>query len=350
MKAYVSDRYGPPDVLVLRDLPRPTVDGDRVLVRVRVAALNPYDWRLLGADPAVVRLVYGLRRPRKPMLPGSDMAGVVEAVGPDVTRFRPGDLVYGAVETGGLGEYLAIPEARLAPKPAALTDAQAAAVPVAGMTAWTALGAGDLVAAGQQVLVNGASGGVGHFAVQLAKARGAVVTGVCSTRNVEMVRSIGADHVIDYTREDFAGSSRRYDLVLDTVGNRSLADLRGVLTPRGTLSLVGGGGGRWLGPARQIARAALLAPFIRQRVVRVAWKPTGRLLEELAPFIEAGTLTPVIDRTYPFDEAVEALRHVAGHHAAGKVVVVVDDGQAPMATAEATREQPVTGAIPTEDR
>jgi len=325
MKAIAYDRYGSPDVLELRDVPTPTCNDDHVLVRIRAAAANPFDWHLLRGDPYLVHLAMGLRKPRRAMILGSDVAGVVEAVGVDVTRFRPGDEVYAVTEVGGFAEYVSIREPRVALKPATLTFEQAAAVPVAALTALQSLGNGERVKKGQKVLINGASGGIGTFAVQIAKSFGAEVTGVCSTAKVDMVRSIGADHVIDYTRQDFAQSGRRYDLLLDTVGNRSLSDFRRALTRTGTFVIVGGGGGRWLGPMSQRVKAALASPFVSQRIVLVSCNPIGKDLEILHGLIETGKVTPVIDRTYPLGEVPDAIRHLEEGHNRGKIVITIGD-------------------------
>jgi NADPH:quinone reductase-like Zn-dependent oxidoreductase len=240
-----------------------------------------------------------------------------------VTRFCPGDEVFAEVDAGGFAEYVSFPEHRLGLKPTNLTFEQAAAVPMTALTALQGLRDRGRIEAGQKVLINGASGGIGTFAVQIAKAFGAEVTGVCSTRNVDMVRSIGADHVIDYTREDFTRGTQRYDLMLDTVGNHSLAEFRRALVPRGTLVVTGGGGGRWLGPASQVLKTIALSPLVRQRLVAVYGSPNKDDLHVLKRLIEAGKVTPVIDRTYPLCEVPEAIRYLEGRHAQGKVVITV---------------------------
>ncbi|MEU8123766.1 NAD(P)-dependent alcohol dehydrogenase [Spirillospora sp. NPDC049024] len=324
MKAWTWDRYGPPDALALKDVGEPDIGPDEVLVRMRAASVNPYDWRHLRADPKLVRLTYGLRRPRPGLVLGADLAGVVERTGGAVTGLRPGDEVFGEVRLGSFAEAVAVPQDRLAVKPARLTFEQAASVSMAGHTALQGLRDTGRISAGQRVLVHGASGGVGTFAVQLAKAFGAEVTGVCSTRNLELVRSLGADHVVDYTREDFTEQKGRYDLLLDIVGDRSLARLRRCLTPRGTLVIVGGIAsprGGLLGPAGQIVRGALASPFVSQRIANVGWKPNSTDLRFLAELMEKERVTPVIDRTYPFTELPEALRHVERGHTRGKVAV-----------------------------
>ena len=324
MKAVVYHEYGAPEnVLELRDIDKPVVADDEVLVRVRAVSLNPYDWHFLRGLPYVMRLMFGLRKPRKtPTVLGSDMAGQVESVGRNVTRFRPGDEVFAEVGTGGCAEYISVPEEKPELKPTSLTFEQAAAVPMAAQTALVGLRDQANVQPGQKVLINGASGGVGTFAVQLAKAFGAEVAGVCSTRNMNMVRSLGADHVIDYTQEDFTQGERRYDFILDTVGNHSMSECRSVLTPKGTYGAPGAGGGRWLGAATQQLKAALLSPFVSQKLVPVNDKPNQdlRFLKEL---IEAGQVTPVIDTTYPLSQTPDAMAHVEEGHARGKIVIAV---------------------------
>ncbi|HUH06674.1 MAG TPA: NAD(P)-dependent alcohol dehydrogenase [Egibacteraceae bacterium] len=326
MKAWTWDRYGSPDVLRMDDVDEPAIGGGDVLVRVRACAANPYDWRHVRSDPHLVRMTAGLRRPKPGLILGADFAGVVERVGVDVTRFRPGDEVFGEVALGAFAEAVSVPQQTLAVKPADVTFEDAAAVPMAGMTALQGLRDQGRIEAGQQVLINGASGGIGTFAVQLAKALGARVTGVCSTRNFELVRSIGADEVIDYNREDFTQRRQRYDLVLDAVGNHSLAELRRALRRDGTLVIVGGiasGGGRLLGPGAQVLRGALAARFVSQRIVAVLAKPNAEDLHYLAELIEAGRVAPVIDRTYSFADVPDAIRYLEQRHARGKVVITV---------------------------
>ena len=326
MKAWSWDRYGPPDVLTLKDIDEPGIAGDEVLVRVRAASVNPYDWRHMRADPKLVRLGVGLRRPKPGLVLGADLAGVVERVGEEVTGLRPGDEVFGEVRLGSFAETVAVPQNRLALKPARLTFEQAASVSMAAHTALQGLRDAGKISAGQQVLINGASGGIGTFAVQLAKTFGAKVTGVCSTRNLELVRSLGADDVVDYTREDFTEQQGRYDLLMDIVGDRSLAKLRRPLTSRGTLVIVGGiasARGGLLGPAAQVLRGALVSPFVSQRIVTVSWKPNSADLRFLAELMEKEQIAPVIDRTYPFAEIPEALRYIERGHARGKVAITV---------------------------
>jgi NADPH:quinone reductase-like Zn-dependent oxidoreductase len=326
MKAWTWDRYGSTDVLALKDVDEPDIAPDEVLVRVRAASVNPYDWRHMRADPKLVRLSCGLRRPRPGLILGADLAGVVERTGGAVTGLRPGDEVFGEVRLGSFAEAVAVPQDRLAVKPARLAFEQAASVSMAAHTALQGLRDTGRISAGQRVLVNGASGGIGTFAVQLAKAFGAEVTGVCSTRNLELVRSLGADHVVDYTREDFTKRTGRYDLLMDIVGDRSLAELRRCLTSRGTLVIVGGIAsprGGLLGPAGQIVRGALASPFVSQRIDSVGWKPNSADLRFLAGLMEQEQVTPVIDRTYPFAELPAALRYIERGHARGKVAIAL---------------------------
>jgi NADPH:quinone reductase-like Zn-dependent oxidoreductase len=324
MKAWSWSRYGAPDVLTLKDVDEPDIAADEVLVRVRAASVNPYDWRHMRADPKLVRLSIGLRRPKPGLVLGADLAGVVERVGDEVTDLQPGDEVFGEVKLGSFAETVAVPQNRLAVKPAGLTFEQAASVSMAGHTALQGLRDVGRISAGQRVLVNGASGGIGTFAVQLAKTFGAEVTGVCSTRNVELARSLGADDVVDYTREDFTEREGRYDLLMDIVGDRSLARLRRPLTSRGTLVIVGGiasARGGLLGPAAQVLRGALTSPFVSQRIVTVSWKPNSTDLRFLADLMEKEEIAPVIDRTYSFAEIPEALRYIERGHAQGKVAI-----------------------------
>jgi NADPH:quinone reductase-like Zn-dependent oxidoreductase len=326
MKAIVQDRYGSPDVLRLGDVPRPQPGDGDVLVRVHAASVNARDWHVMRGDPYVARLSseFGWRAP-KVRTPGTDLAGRVEAVGADVTRFRPGDEVFGEA-SAAFAEYACAPEGRLAHKPANLTFEQAAAVPLAANTALIGLRDVARVHSGQRLLVNGASGGVGTFAVQLAKAYGADVTGVCRTRNVDLVRSLGADHVVDYTRDDFTRNGHRYDVVLDLVGNRSLADLRRALVPRGTLVLSGGGvsrGGSVIGPIGLMVRGMALSRFVRHRIVLLTARPSEDNLATLKQLTESGTITPVIDRTYPLAQAPDAIRYLETEHARAKVVITM---------------------------
>ncbi|MGV9214097.1 NAD(P)-dependent alcohol dehydrogenase [Micromonospora sp. RB23] len=327
MKAIVQDRYGGPETLVLSEVATPTPAPNDVLVRVRAASLNAYDWHAMRGDPRMARLTMGLPRPRA-RIRGRDIAGRVEAVGADVRDIRVGDAVFGDLgdANGAFAEYACVPATQVAPMPANLTPQQAAALPLAGSTALMGLCDVGRVEPGQRLLVNGASGGVGTLAVQLGKALGATVTGVCSTRNVDLVRSLGADDVVDYRRDDFADGTRRHDVVLDLVGNRSLTELRRALTPTGTLVLSGGGvygGGSVVGPVWLIARGRLLAPLVRQRIVTLTTTPSRRHLDTLRDHVEAGRVTPVVDRTYPLHQVPDAIRYVEGEHARAKVVITV---------------------------
>ena len=323
MKAMTRDRYGSADVLVLDDIAVPVAGDDEVLIRVRAAGVGPDVWHLLTGLPYLVRLIgFGLRRPKTRVV-GWDVAGTVDVVGKGVTRFQPGDEVFGTCR-GAFAEYACARADRLAPKPANLSFEQAAGVPVSGCTALRGLRDAGGIHAGQSVLIIGASGGVGTFAVQLAKMFGTHVTGVCSTPKVDLVRSIGADDVIDYTREDFADGVQRYDLILDTAGRRSLSHLRRALTPRGTLAIVGGeGGGRWIGGFDRQLRAALLSPFVAQRLRPVSSAERQEDLVFLKDVIEAGKVTPVISRTYPLEEAAKALGDADEGHGQGKAVITL---------------------------
>lgn len=324
MKAVAHDRYGSSEVLELRDVDQPTAPGEgEVLVRVHAAAVDAGVWHLMTGLPYLLRLMgFGLRAPKVPVR-GREVAGRVEAVGSAVSLFRPGDDVFGFCE-GAFAEYVCAPEDRFVTKPVNLTAEQAAAVPISAVTALQALRDVGRVQPGQKVLVIGAAGGVGTYAVQLAKAFGADVTGVCSTTKTELVRSIGADRVIDYTRDDFTAGGHRYDLVVDTAGNRPLSHLRRALTPRGTLVLVGGeNGGRWFGGTDRVLRALLLSPFVGQRLRGLFSAERQEDLKTLKDLIEAGRLTPVIDRTYPLADTPEAIRYWERGHARGKVVITV---------------------------
>lgn len=323
MQAVVRRCYGPVDVLRVEEVARPSPADDEVLVRVRAAALNPLDWHYLTGTPYVMRFESGLGTPKSDRL-GVDFSGTVAAVGRDVTRFRPGDEVFGS-RPGAFAEYVAVPEGRaLVPKPSNLSFEQAAAVPVAAITALQGLRDKGRVRPGQKVLVNGASGGVGTFAVQIAKSFGAEVTGVCSTRNVELVRSLGADHVVDYTREDFTHAGRRYDVILDTVGNHSLADIRRALTPAGIHVIVGGPkDDPWLGPLPGFIKAPLLSLFVDQQFVVLLAQLNAADLVVLNDLMQAGQVTPVIDRRYGLGEVPEAIRYLETRRARGKVVIGV---------------------------
>lgn len=323
MKAIVYHEYGSPDVLELQEIDKPAVADDEVLVRVRAASANPADWHFMRGVPYVMRPPVRTAQTRNTVL-GRDIAGQVEAVGKDVTRFRPGDEVFANVERGGFAEYTCVSEGFVVPKPANLTFEQAAAVPLAALTALQGLRDAGQLQPEQNVLIIGASGGVGTFAVQIAKSFGADVTGVCSTRNVEMVRSLGADHVIDYTQEDFTQSQRKYDLILQLAGTRSPSDCRRALTSKGTLVLSSGeSGGRWLGPVDRIIKAVVLSPFVSQKLGSFLAKPNEDDLQYLKELIKAGKVKPVIDRTYSLSEVPEAIRYLEEGHARGKVVITV---------------------------
>jgi NADPH:quinone reductase-like Zn-dependent oxidoreductase len=328
MTAVVQDTYGGPEVLALRETLRPEPATGQVLVRVRAAGLNAADWHIMRGLPLMARLTVGLRAPRG-LVRGSDVAGVVEAVGAGVTRWRAGDEVYGELGIGGGGfaEYAVVDEAFLAAKPPTLSFEEAAAVPLSGRTALVCLREASRLADGQRLLVNGASGGVGTFAVQLGHALGAEVTGVCRTRNVDLVRSLGAKHVVDYTREDVAASGSTYDVVLDLVGNRSLRDLRRLVVPGGVLVLSGGGtstGKRQvLGPVWLMLRGKVAAPFLRLEVSVPQSPPHAAQLADLAALVAAGTITPVVDRTFPLAEAAAAMTYLETEHARAKVVLTV---------------------------
>jgi NADPH:quinone reductase-like Zn-dependent oxidoreductase len=316
MKAIVQNNYGSSDVLKLKDVDRPGVEENGVLVNVHAAALNAGDYFSMRGSPWPVRFTVGFPKPKDYIL-GWDMAGRVQAVGKEVTRFRPGDEVYASCSST-LAEYVCVAEDALAMKPANLTFEQAAAVPTAAITALQGLRDAGKLQSGQKVLINGASGGVGTFAVQIAKAFGAQVTGVCSTRNIDMVRSIGADHVIDYTQEDFAQTERRYDLILDNVANRSFSDLRRALIPQGMIIPNSGHGG--LG---YVFKAFLLSPFTHQIGSMYLASPNNKDLVILKELIESGKVTPVIDRTYPLSKTPEAFRYLGKGHTQGKVVITV---------------------------
>jgi NADPH:quinone reductase-like Zn-dependent oxidoreductase len=323
MRAIARDTYGSAEGLELREVDRPVAGDDEVLVRVRAAGVDQGVWHLMTGVPYPIRLAgYGLRAPKTPV-PGSEVAGVVEAVGGDVTRFRLGDEVFG-IGRGTFAEYARARENKLAPKPANLGFEQAAAVGVSGLTALQGVRDHGKVLPDQRLLIIGASGGVGTYAVQLAKAFGAEVTGVCSTTKVDMVRSIGADHVVDYTRDDFAEAERRYDVILDTGGNAPLSRLRRALTPTGTLVIVGGEtDGRLLGGSDRQLRALVLSPFVGQKLGTFVCRENHEDLIVLKELIEAGKVTPVIDRTYPLSQVPEAIRYMRDGHARGKVVITL---------------------------
>ena len=323
MKAFVFTKYGPPEVLQLIEVEKPAPKAGEVLVRVRAASVNAADWRMVSADPFLVRFYSGLFKPKKITCPGADVAGVVKAVGSDVTRFKPGDEVFGDVFESGMGgfaEYKCAHEHELVLKPANVTFDEAAAVPLACMTALHALRDVGQVRAGQSVLINGASGGVGTFAIQLAKYFGAEVTAVCSTKKMEQARALGADHVIDYMREDFTRSGRRYDLIVAVNGFHSIFDYRRTLSPQGRYAMVGGGSG-------QLFQALLFGPLLSlagdRKMRAVSSKPNQKDLLFLKELLESGKIKPVIDRRFSLSELPDAIRYVEAGHASGKVVITV---------------------------
>ena len=319
MRAIVQNNYGSPDVLELKEIDNPVVKDNNVLVRVQSAGLNAGDVFTMRGAPSAVRLIVGLLKPKNNHVPGWDVAGYVEAIGKNVTQFKPGDKVFGACN-GTCAEFACARESSLLLKPASLTFEQAAAVPTAAVTALLGLQNTRELQPRQKVLINGASGGVGSFAVQIAKSFGAEVTGVCSTRNVEMVRSIGADHVVDYTQDDFTQGGQRYDLILDNVGNHSFSDLRHALTPKGILQPNTGNAGM-----SYVFKALILSLFMRKQGRLFVANPKQEDLAVLKVFIESGKVTPVIDRTYPLREAVEAFRYLDEGHARGKIVITMGE-------------------------
>jgi NADPH:quinone reductase-like Zn-dependent oxidoreductase len=321
MQAVVQRRYGAADVLRSEQISRPVAGSDEVLVHVHAAGLDRGTWHLMAGKPYAVRLATGIRRPRQPV-PGKDVAGVVVAVGAAVTRFAVGDEVFG-IGVGTFADFAVAKHGKLARKPARLTFAQAAVVPVSGITALRAVSDVGRVQPGQRVLILGASGGVGSYAVQIAKGLGAQVTGACSTAKMDLVRNLGADHVIDYTSEDFADGRQRYDVIIDIAGNPTLTRLRRALTPTGTAVLVGGeGGDRLTGMNRQLL-ALVRAPFVRQRVALLTPDEKAAHIERLTALIEAGTLTPSVDRIYPLERTQEAMRHLEAGKVRGKIAITV---------------------------
>jgi NADPH:quinone reductase-like Zn-dependent oxidoreductase len=321
MRAILQSRYGTADTLSVGEIDRPAIGAADVLLEVRAAGLDRGTWHVMSGMPYAIRLAgYGLRAPKN-RVPGFDVAGVVIAIGADVTRFAPGDEVFG-IGRGSFAEFTAAPEDKLALKPANLTFEQAAAVPVSGLTALQGLTDAGRLQAGQHVLVIGASGGVGTYAVQIAKALGAQVTGVCSTAKVDLVRSIGADHVLDYTREDFADGAHTYDLILDIGGNAPLSRLRRALTPAGTLVITGGEtGGRWIGGADRQLRGLVLSRFVSQRLTTFVCKEHYAGLERLSPLLGDGRIVPAIERTYALSDMPDAMRHLVSGQARGKLVI-----------------------------
>ena len=326
MKAIVYCDYGLTN-LKFEDIEKPVPNDDQVLVRVRAASVNPYDWHFIEGTPKIMRMMgVGLRKPKDTRL-GVDFAGTVEVVGKNVTQFKPGDNVFGG-RGGAFAEYVCPRADRaVALKPANLTFEEAASVNIAGITALQALRDKGKVQAGQKVLINGASGGVGTFAVQIAKSFGADVTGVCSTRNVDLVRSLGADHVIDYTKKDFAKGAERYDVILDNVPNHSLSECRAILNPNGKYILIGGGGpndNRWVGPFGRVIKTMVLSPFVSQKMGMMMADANQKDLTVLADMMQTGKLKPVIDRTYKLDQVADAIRYLEQGHARGKVVITVE--------------------------
>jgi NADPH:quinone reductase-like Zn-dependent oxidoreductase len=333
MKAIVYRCYGSTDVLKFENIEKPAIEDDQVLVKVHAASVNPLDWHFMRGSPYFMRLMSGLGRPKESRL-GVDFAGTIEAVGSGVTRFKPGDEVFGGT-TGAFADYVTVGEDRaVVLKPANATFQQAAAVPVAAITALQALRDKGKIRAGQKVLINGASGGVGTFAVQIAKAFGAEVTGVCSGRNVEMVRAIGADHVIDYTQENYTKGDRRYDLIVDNVGNHSLLANKQVLNPDGILVMVGGSGGEWLDPFVRPVGALLLSPFVKPKFEMILARLRREDLDILGDLIRAGQLTPVIDRIFPLSEVPAAIQYSEDGHARGKIIIDLEDPGAETSAAQ----------------
>jgi NADPH:quinone reductase-like Zn-dependent oxidoreductase len=323
MKAIIQDRYGPADVLELRDIPRPSPGDDEVLIGVHAAGVDRGVWHLMTGRPYLVRPAFGIRRPKVPV-PGMDLAGVVEAVGTRVTRFAAGDEVFG-VGKGTFAQYATAPAGKLAHKPARLSFEQAGVLGISGLAALHALRDHGGVRPGQHVLIVGASGGVGTYAVQMAKAFGAEVTGVSSTTKVDLVRALGADHVIDYHHDDFADGARRYDVIIDIGGNSTLSRLRRALTPTGTLVITGGdGGGRWLGGLDRNLRAMLLSPFTAQKLTTFVSGENAEDLTALADLVDSGQVTPAIDRVFALHETPDAIRHLEAGLARGKIVVAPD--------------------------
>ena len=322
MKAIVYRAYGEPDVLQCDEIAKPVPGDGEVLVRVRAASVNPVDWYFMRGKPYVLRFVTGLWKPKGRL--GMDAAGDVEAVGKYVKQFKPGDEVFGAC-SGALAEYGCAAESKLAIKPPDVTFEQASCMAVAGLTALQGLRDKAHVQPGQHVLVNGAAGGVGTFAVQIAKVLGAEVTGVCSTRNIEMVKSLGADHVVDYTREDFTARPERFDAFLDMMSNHPLSALRRILTPQGTYVQVGGPAGTWISPLNKVLTLLLSSPFVSQRLVTFTARINAIDLTLLGAMTQAGQLGPVIDKCYPLTEAAAAFVHLGTHHARGKIVINVGD-------------------------
>jgi NADPH:quinone reductase-like Zn-dependent oxidoreductase len=323
MRAIIYERYGPPEVLSLSEIEKPVPDAHEVLIRVHAASVNPYDWHFLRGKPAFIQLFIGIRRPRSPRI-GADVAGIVESIGPGVTQFKPGDPVFGTCK-GSFAEYACGKDANLALKPEGLSFEQAASLPIAGLTALQGLRDCAKLRAGQRILINGVAGGVGTFAVQFARSTGARVTGVCSERNAELARSLGAEQVIDYAHEDFTRSAQKWDVIFDLVGNRTLTEFRRALEPKGVFVSCGGGG-----PDKKASEllglifgTMLIAPFATQKLTGVHAKMKSADLGALAAMVESGAVKPVLDRTYPLNKTAEAVEYVETCHARGKVIIAV---------------------------
>jgi NADPH:quinone reductase-like Zn-dependent oxidoreductase len=326
VKAAVHRRYGSPEVVKCEEIAKPAAGDNQVLIKVRAASVNPLDWHGMRGQPYIMRMTGGLRAPKSIRL-GCDVAGEVEAVGRNVTQFKPGDHVFGGgIGIGAFAEYACVPESALIMKPDSIKFEQAASVPVAGLSALQGLRDKAQIQPGQRVLINGAAGGVGTFAVQIAKSLGVDVTGVCSTRNMEMVRSLGADRVIDYTKEDFTKGGQHYDVILDSVGNRSLSACRRALNPKGICVIVTGPNGPWLGPLARFIQAFALSPFVSQKLVPLIAKVSKEDLVILRELILAGKITPVVDKSYRLSDAAKAIGYVEDGHARGKVVITVEHG------------------------
>jgi NADPH:quinone reductase-like Zn-dependent oxidoreductase len=327
MKAVVYTNYGSPDVLEIREIKKPVPNDDQVLVKVRAAAINPLDWHFMEGTPYIMRaMIGGIRKPKSPQL-GVDLAGEVEAVGKDVTQFKPGDEVFGTGHGAAFAEYVCANKTKLVLKPANVTFAEGAAVPIAALTALQGLRDYGKVQPGQKVLINGASGGVGTFAVQIAKTLGAEVTGVCSTRNMDLVQSLGADHVIDYTKEDFTKGGERYDVILDNVGTQPLSGFRRALKPNGILVMIGGGGpkdGKWVGAMARPVETKVMSPFVSQKMGMMLAEIRQDDLKAMANLMQSGKVKSVIDRTYPLGQIQEAMTYLEQGHARGKVILTVE--------------------------
>ncbi|KAG2177387.1 hypothetical protein INT44_007898 [Umbelopsis vinacea] len=321
MRAIVFESYGGPEVLRIADIEKPTIKENEVLVHVRSCAANAADWHVMRGDPYLARLYFGLTKPKKNTVLGNDFAGIVEAVGPQVTNFKPGEEVFGQVITGAFAEFLCVSETNLSHKPKNLSFEQAASIPCAGLTALQALRTAGDIQPGQKLLISGASGGVGSFTVQIAKALGAEVTAVCSTRNIDAMHSIGADYTIDYTKDDYTLGDHQYDLILDIAGDKPFADIRRVLKPSGTYCPVGGPGGGLLGSMADSLKALAVSQFLSQKVVLVMANTNKTDLNYLKELIETNKVKPVIDSRFSFDEIPKAIHHVEHGHPKGKVVI-----------------------------